>query len=385
MLNYSKLMTLAEASTGFVGGSIVDEFPGMSLSECAGRLPVVCLESQIELTRAVAEQNEAIVEATINAIQCGNSSEADALVEGALSTVWNHIKTFFEKLKKFIKSIIDKLTLQINKMRMTGKQLLARYEHSDMIKHEFTDLVVNGYKFKDAGEVFVGLDSVDPSKLVKAIAKDMDDPATFQANAAANADAAADSPEVTKLSDSLQNLKDISAEDRKLACAEQLVKNVSLTANDWIAEIKNELYGEKVDMTYGTDFTLDEIKSILRCEDYDKVKNAYTNLGRAVEANQKTIESSCKKAREAFEKTKSEGNSGSKALSIVADYFSTYMSFYQDCSAVVTEIQNIRMKYEDAKVVQAKNIFAKMLTYKPKKDNADASDMEGLDELDVIL
>lgn len=32
MLNYSKLMTLAEASTGFVGGSIVDEFPGMSLS-----------------------------------------------------------------------------------------------------------------------------------------------------------------------------------------------------------------------------------------------------------------------------------------------------------------------------------------------------------------
>ena len=100
MLNYSKLMTLAEASTGFVGGSIVDEFPGMSLSECAGRLPVVCLESQIELTRAVAEQNEAIVEATINAIQYGNSAEADSLVEGAFESIINHIKSFFAKIKK---------------------------------------------------------------------------------------------------------------------------------------------------------------------------------------------------------------------------------------------------------------------------------------------
>ena len=58
---------------------------------------------------------------------------------------------------------------------------------------------------------------------------------------------------------------------------------------------------------------------------------------------------------------------------------------YSDCTAVITSIQNVRIGYEQAKVKQAKSIFAKMLTYKKKSDNADASDMEGIDELDVIM
>ena len=39
------------------------------------------------------------------------------------------------------------------------------------------------------------------------------------------------------------------------------------------------------------------------------------------------------------------------------------------------------MDYEKAKVNQAKNIFARMLTYKKKDKNEDASD---IDEIDVL-
>lgn len=389
MLNYSKLMTLAEASTGFVGGSIVDEFPGMSLSECAGRLPVVCLESQIELTQMVSEQNEAIVEATINAIQYGNSAEADSLVEGAFESIINHIKSFFAKIKKFVKSVIDKLGVQINKIRMTGKQLLARYKNSEMLNHSFDDLVVNGYKFEH-GDAFNSVDAytASPRDLLKKGVPDAMSPEDF-GNLAKGANKAgydknSESVSMKQLDDNMEKMTDTSSEERKLAFAEAMINGVDMSSDNWLADLKNALYGDKVDLTFGTDFTLDSVKKDLAGEDLDKIRSAYQKLITALNNDENTLT----KTASTFSKENKSTEAGKdvpKVISLANKYYSAYLTMYSDCTAVITSIQNVRIGYEQAKVKQAKSIFAKMLTYKKKSDNADASDMEGIDELDVIM
>ena len=148
MISLDKLMNLSEAATGFKGGSIVDELPGLSLTEATAGLPVVILESQIELNESVMAQNEALVESVIVGLQSGTQADVDSLTEGAFETLVNKIKAFFEKLRKWVNSIIAKLTVQIDKMRLSGTQMLAKYKDSKMLNHSFEDLTVNGYKFE---------------------------------------------------------------------------------------------------------------------------------------------------------------------------------------------------------------------------------------------
>ena len=309
MLNLEKLMSLSEAATGFQGGSIVDELPGLSLTEATAGLPVAIMESQIELHESVMAQNEAMVNTIVESIQAGTSIEAESLTEGAFETIKNKIKAFFEKIKKWIKGIIAKLTVQIDKTRMTGKQMLAKYKGSKMLNHSFEDLTVNGYKFekKDpfaAAENFVG----DPLALI-----------------------------------------------------------------------------DKVDLKFGEDFTLASVEADLGGGDLDAIRTSYNKLLNAVNKNEAEIQ----KAADAFKKenvSKEPGKDAPKAIGIANNYFTAFLSVYQDCTAVIGAIQDIRVNYEKAKVNQAKAIYARMLTYKKKDDkNEDAADITDIALLDFDM
>lgn len=383
MLNLEKLMSLSEAAGGFQGGSIVDELPGLSLTEATAGLPVAIMESQIELHESVMAQNEAMVESIVESIQAGTAVEVESLTEGAFETIKNKIKTFFDKIKKWIKGIIAKLTVHIDKTRMTGKQMLAKYKGSKMLNHSFEDLTVNGYKFEKK-EPFTGMDAYvsNPIALIQKAIPDLP-PAEQFANELANQ---GENANVDAAKGKLEKIKDISSADRKLAFAQTMTTGIDLSSGDsWQSEIKKELYGDKVDLKFGEDFTLASIEADLAGGDLDGIRSSYNKLLNAVNKNEAEIQ----KAADKFKKdnvSKDAGKDAPKAIGIANDYFTAYLSIYQDCTSVITGIQDIRVNFEKAKVNQAKAIYARMLTYKKKDDkNEDAADITDIALLDFDM
>lgn len=389
-MNVCALMSLTEAVAGFNGGSIVDEFPQMTLEECAGRLPVVIMESSIELCDMVQTHNDALVEAAVGQIQTGGDAGYTSLVEGAFDTIKSKITAIFEKIKKFVKSIIDKLGVQINKVRMTGKQMWARYKDSEMLNHSFENLVVNGYKF-DKKDPFTSLDSYigAPRELIKKAVPQLPDPDSFisrvkdaEGKLVRDKDGAADYSQLTNIESDLEKIKEISSEDRKLAFAKEALNGIDVTdGSGWLNELKTELYGDKVDLTYGTDFNLESIKKDLQGEDLDKIRAGYNKLLNALNSDEKTMQGYADKFKSGNKAT--QGNDVPKVISQANEYFTQFLAIYQDCTGVISSISSTRIGYVNAKVGQAKSIFAKMLTYKKKKE--ESTDLEGLDEFDVFM
>lgn len=369
MISLDKLMNLSEAATGFKGGSIVDELPGLSLTEATAGLPVVILESQIDLNETVMSQNESLVESVIVGLQSGTQADVESLTEGAFKTLVNKIKAFFEKLRKWVKSIIAKLTVQIDKVRLSGTQMLAKYKDSKMLNHSFEDLTVNGYKFEKK-DPFTAVDSVTPTGLITKVVPEMQTPEQFKANT-----------DEKVMEAKLDKVKETSSADRKLAFAKAMTSGIELNNGDsWQSELKKELYGEKVDLKFNTDFTLESVKTALQGEDLDKIKNAYSKLLTAIDKDEADVRKAAETYAKADENQPKQGENPAKNVTLVNNYFTAYLNCYQDCTAVVGAIQDIRVNYVKAQVNQAKSIFAKMLTYK-KKDNNDAS---GIDEIDLL-
>jgi hypothetical protein len=381
MLSFDKLMSLSEAATGFNGGSIVDELPGLSLTEATGRLPVVIMESQIELSECVQAQNEALVESVVSSLQNGTSVEVESLTEGAFETIKNKIKAFFDKIKKWIKGIIAKLTVQIDKVRMTGKQMKAKYKGSKMLNHSFEDLTVNGYKFEKK-DPFTALDGFvsNPMSLISKGVPEVDLPGAFASKAkAADADTAA-------LEATLEKIKDSTSNDRKLEFAKALTNGIDISGGDsWVADVKKELYGDKVDLKFGEDFTLASVEADLEGGNLDAIRGSYNKLLTAVNKNETELQ----KAADTFKKdnvSKTPGEDAPKAISLANSYFTAFLSIYQDCTAVITTVQDIQVNYEKQKVNQAKAIYARMLTYKKKDEkNEDASDITDIALMDFDM
>lgn len=383
-MDVRKLMSLTEAATGFNGGAICDEFPHMSLSECAARLPVFLMESQIDLAAMSQAQNDQLVEATVTAIQTGDQSGYVSLIEGAFETIKNKISAIFAKIKKFVKSIIDKLGVQINKVKMTGKQMWERYKNSEMLNHSFEDLVVNGYKF-DKKDPFTSLDGymANPRGLIEKAVPQCPKPEKF-ASDAATAHGAGDAQAAIDMHQAdLDKLKEISSEDRKLACANELLSGIDLSdGSSWMKDLKTELYGDKVDLTYGTDFDLESVKKALMGEDLDKVRASYNKLLNALNKDEKDLQSAADKFKK-DNKNNEQGKDLPKLISLANEYFTAYLGIYQDCTGVISAVASTRISYVNDQVAQAKNMLAKMLTYKKKKD--ESTDFEGMDEFDVFM
>lgn len=392
-MKFSDLMTLAEASTGFSGGTIVDEMPHMSLTECTGALPIAMLEGQIEMQEMTSKYNDAMVEAAINAAHTGSYDELNTLCENAFGTLKNKIVAIFEKIKKFLSSIIDKLGVQINKVRMTGRQMLSRYENSDMLKKDFKDFTVEGYKF-DVKDNYFSDTNIAPSELIaKALPATMPTPDQFRVDAKK----AGDNGSSTKaLESKLTKISEVDSKDRKLAYAKALLAGAKLN-DDWTASVKKDLYGEKVTLKYGKEITLDKVKTDLVGADLDAIAQEYTALKKAVEKDEADVRSAADEFNAEKNDSYYKDSNGEEiksrtdkplpaAYDMATKYFNAYLTYYQECTAVITQVKDIRVNYEKAKTKQAKDIFAKMLTYKaPKSNNSDASDFDAIEILSMDI
>ena len=401
MISLDKLMNLSEAATGFKGGSVVDELPGLSLTEAAAGLPIVIMESQIEMFKTVAEHNEIMVEAVVTGLQTGTQADVASLSEAAFSGIKEKIESFFTRLKKWINSLIAKLKIYIDKTRMSGKQMVNRYSSSTAWKNNMDGLVVNGYRFGTgvsfkndvpADEMLSSVGLVAPDAFKSTME------AMYKKIAASEGKHSGDYEYGTKKDENGKDgqfmtnftaMKDSTSAARKLAFAKKLVSGVELRSEDsWQDDIKKALYGsEKVDLKYGTDFDKSSIEADLMGQDLDELERGYVKMKKEIEDKHAELKKAANELDNAISKGtySAEGKGAPKIVSMASEYYSMYMNIFGDCTNTMGAVKNVHLGWLKDKTSQAKTIYAKMLTYNKKKDTNDASDIEDIDVLDYEL
>lgn len=393
MLELNKLMALSESSGGFTGGSYVDELPDMSLDEAVNMLPVIIVESQIELTDSRMHHNNLLVEATVSAAAMGPEPDFGPIVEMSFEDIKKKIKAFFDKIIKFLKSIINKLSLQIDKMRMSGHQLYEKYKDSKLLQGKsFKDLTFNGYKIMGKDDIFADTKKFESEPGIRELIKkaipgcvDYDEfGKTYKAGIAV--DSKAENPLVK----ATEKLSGITQADRQVAMAKLLTGEKSLTAGDWEGAIKKKLYGEKVDIAYGKDgFTLDALAAMLKDPaDLNAIKEAYARVEKAAhefhDKIQRAIDDLSSQS-DKLESAKGDNSAKTNRNSLVSSYYSAYMGVVSDSYAVINKVQSLKYNFQKTRYDQAKQMFGKMLSWKSeKKDNNDASDVDEDGEIEAM-
>lgn len=389
MVNINTLVSLSEGAVGYVGGSYTDMLPDMSLDEAVNSLPTVIVESQYEFITARRANNDALLEAAVIGAATGTAPDYESIVEASFEDIKKKIKAFFDKIIKFLKSIVAKLTLQIDKMRMTGHQLYTKYKDSKMLQgKDWKDLTFNGYKFEKA-DIFAGASKyeADIEALIKAGAPNAALPKDFKADW----DHEVKSGSKGKTGESgarkkIDALTDRSTADRQLGMAKTLTGESGLSQS-WESDLKTKLYGEKIDIKYGQHmFKLDTLGSMLeKPAELESIKNEYAKIEQAAHTYHDNLERDVNDMESEISSLNSADGDNSAAVngkSLVVSYFNAYMGLVSDSYAVINKVKNIKYNYQKARYDQAKSMFAKMLSYKgAKSNNNDASEADD----DVLL
>ena len=396
MINISELMALAESSTGFIGGGGYDDMPELSLTEATAALPLFLVETQMKWTDDVEAYNQLIVETTVTNMRYGTIDESamDAIMEASMESVKNKIAAFFKKILNFLKSIIEKLKFQINKIRMSGKQLWAKYKDSARAKNfeAFKDYKYNGYKnmFSADKVSFAKASEYDGENggelLIKAaVNPDMKEPLNFFKSAMSGNTAEHDENGMSSVSDAnlekinarIEALRDKDSGEIKARMAEQLTGESGLD-DDWQTTIREKLYGDKEDLEYSKDFTIEQIgKMCENPEDLDKMEKEYTKFQSAVNKYKTKVEKAISDDNKTVKDVSEKEGYRRTLLNKEVEYLNAYIDRLNDAYAVISEVKNIRVTYYKAKNDQARAILGQLLSRgggKAKKsENSDSS------------
>lgn len=412
-ITLNALQAIAESATGYSGGPAVDDLPGIGLYEAAGMLPVAIMESSQEFNEIRSNNITALTEATVNAISTGSDPDFGPIVEATWADLKAKIKKFFDKIIKFLNSIIAKLKVQMDKITKSGRQLYDKYKDRPEYRGKnFKDLTVSGYKFEHGtrplGDVAKYAEESNIAAMFKAaVGSEVDDPKTI----AAGAGYATDSNEQTAAKEKISKITDVSTSERQFKMAEHVVGSLaSLSEGSWSSDLRKELWGEKAEMKYGEDCFKDTwisemlgkdtiLKSIT--DDYTKMRKAAEDynksLQKRVDEIEKTITANRKSKPASYSSNTDEGkreedrqhnekmDQANNAQSDVSAYINAYMGLVSDAYGVITSLKNIELDYEKARLAQAKSFFGKMLSYNEKKNNSDSADAEDLFLLDADL
>ena len=381
MVNLSTIMSLTEASTGFVNGNYVDEMPHLSLTECVNGMSLFLLESQIEAANADMAANESLVESAISALTAGTQIDTDAILEASMGGLKARAKKIFDGIKQFIKTIIAKISTLIDKIRMDGNQLWTKYGEQVKKKAaagEFSDMKFTGYKFPETN-LFPGTDKYESNveSMILAINTKIEKPSEM---------ANEENKDVIKKC--TENITDMDKAARVVGMVKVLTGKSDLSEGGWRNELKDAVYGDKTELDYGKDgFSVDAVGSVLQKPvGIEKIKDEYKRLGAAVEKYSAQIK---KELDDLEKKDVTKGLEGDKATNASAlkaarvSHFEAYLGLITDAYNVINVVKNIKLDYEKARASQAKSMLGKMISYKKKKDTNDASDFDGIEMFEL--
>ena len=397
-MNIAELMRLSEAAN-FNGGSlqVEDHYPEMELTECVMMLPVAIMESQLEAYDTAHARNEAFVEAAIDAFKSGtpiNESTMIELSEKGLDGLKASVKKFFTKIKDFIKSIIAKLKVYIDRVRLTGSQLYNRYKNDKSLQDtkKFEDLSYDGYRFKSDVNWKYETYTTNIQALINAAygGKAITPDAAYHAimKSARNAttggddnDKAIKNASSEELDSLLEKLNATTSSERTSTMVSELT-GISDLGDDWKSKLINKLYGDKFTFHYGSDgFDIDSLGKILTNNtDYDKLTKAYQALHKAAENQEKTLTDALDKAND-IGKSTSADKYASLAMSKATEYLNKYLEVLRDCFAAITGVQGVHTAFLKNQDKQAKAMFGKILSASKRGKKSENNDVEVDDEL----
>ena len=381
MVNLSTIMSLTEASTGFVNGNYVDEMPHLSLTECVNGMSLFLLESQIEAANADMATNESLVESAISALTSGTQIDTDAILEASMGGLKARAKKIFDGIKQFIKTIIAKISTLIDKIRMDGNQLWSKYGEQVKKKAaagEFSDMKFTGYKFPETN-LFPGTATheSDVVGMIKAIDSKITTPSENEK---------IENKDVIKKN--TEAITDMDKAARVVGMAKVLTGKSDLSEGGWRNELKEAVYGDKTELDYGKDgFSVDAVGSVLQKPvGIEKIKDEYKRLGAAVERYSNDIKKELDKLEKDDVTKGLEGDKATNASALKAarvSHFEAYLSLVTDAYNVINVVKNIKLDYEKARAAQAKSMLGKMISYKKKKDTNDASNFDGIEMFEL--
>ena len=381
MVNLSTIMSLTEASTGFVNGNYVDEMPHLSLTECVNGMSLFLLESQIEAANADIAANESLVESAISALTSGTQIDTNAILEASMGGLKARVKKIFDGIKQFIKTIIAKISTLIDKIRMDGNQLWSKYGEQVKKKAaagEFSDMKFTGYKFPETN-LFPGTDKYesDVVGMIKAIDSKITTPSENEK---------VEDKDVIKKN--TEAITDMDKAARVVGMAKVLTGKSDLSEGGWRNELKEAVYGDKTELDYGKDgFSVDAVGSVLQKPvGIEKIKDEYKRLGAAVEKYYNDIKKELDKLEKDDVTKGLEGDKATNASALKAarvSHFEAYLSLVTDAYNVINVVKNIKLDYEKARAAQAKSMLGKMISYKKKKDTNDASNFDGIEMFEL--
>ena len=381
MVNLSTIMSLTEASTGFVNGNYVDEMPHLSLTECVNGMSLFLLESQIEAANADMAANESLVESAISALTAGTQIDTDAILEASMGGLKARAKKIFDGIKQFIKTIIAKISTLIDKIRMDGNQLWSKYGEQVKKKAaagEFSDMKFTGYKFPETN-LFPGTDKYESNVegMILAINTKIEKPSEM---------ANEENKDVIKKC--TENITDMDKAARVVGMVKVLTGKSDLSEGGWRNELKDAVYGDKTELDYGKDgFSVDAVGSVLQKPvGIEKIKDEYKRLGAAVERYSNDIKKELDKLEKKDVTEGKEGDDATNASALKAarvSHFEAYLSLVTDAYNVINVVKSIKLDYEKARAAQAKSMLGKMISYKKKKDTNDASNFDGIEMFEL--
>lgn len=391
MYSIADLMAITESGTGFVGTSNYDAYPHLSLTEATAGLCNYLAEAKVEFMEMASKQNDALVEAAVNGIRYGSMSESAVaeLDELSFKEIKAKVIAFFDKILKFIQSILSKIKTQIDIIRMKGKQLWTTYKTQVLNNTDkYKDFTYEGYPFETkvtftkAGKS----DADGGAELIKAVLGNDVDVDTFGATIDIKG---ADDNSIEKaagevIEKATSKIKDMSNAEIESKMASHLT-GLNLAEDSWKEELRKELFGEKETMKYGEDgFTADKIgKLCSEPQDLDQIAKEYETFKKGIEKHKKEVEKEISDA----EKTLSKDSTSQVVrtrLSLCNEYAKAYLDAVNCAVSAIAEVKNIRTSYAMTMNAQAKAVLAKLINLSGKKVKKEDADMDD-DFLDLDI
>ena len=360
--------SIVENGTGFNDQRYYDDHPYMGLVECIQASATDIAMCQLELAESVQDQSAREMSAMYSYLTEGVSIDYEALAEASKANLLDKIKGFFARIKKWIQSIIAKIKINIDKRRLSGKQLYERYKDSPGLKDiKAKNLVFNGYKMEKADPFDVDLSTKTVDNLIGFMK-----PSDFKTKRGTEKKAS------DEVKGKLTAIADNKAGSRAAAMVATLT-GIKVKQDGWQDDLNKKIFGEKTDLKYGTGmFSLENVKSaLLSDESFQKVLKSYETLNKSVTDAETEMTKLVNDIKQGYTDAHNKEDTPEETKkyndeSDVTEYCNRYLALYQETIGVIQKVQAIRTNYHNIRMNQAKSMFVMMITGKvEKKDNND--------------
>lgn len=383
----SMLLEASGAGTGFSGGTEVDHFPHLTLTEATAAIPTDINDFLMECIDVDAKISEDRVAALIESASYGTPVDADALVEAGFESIKQTIVNFFQRLKKWLQSVIAKVTAFIDTFTKTGRQLASKYSADIKSKETagaYKDLEFNGYQYIDniASEFVYDKFSSNISNVVGECSgiSGIINPSNFKAEVgSADADSLDSNGRLKSCIDAMKDAESSAVIASAIAKITG-INDVGDNRQEWKASLLKKLQGgeEKLTIKYGTGwFSANKLLSYFaNPADWKAVQNQYKKLQAACNAQERQmIEVTDVKGM------KTDDKAARKKKEMVSKYLNDYMHLVGWCWDAMTFVTNIKVQAIKSCDAQAKSMLGKLVNtgVKKKKDEdfeLDDSDFE---------